>query len=690
MKNILVLIICVFLAIQLQAQCYELVWQDEFDGAAVDGTKWTYQNGGWNGSNVQNCYDPANASVSGGSLLIEARHEPGFDCFGTPVDFTSGFIQTKNVINWTFGRFEARVRLPASNSTWPAFWMSPQDNHYGGWPRSGEIDIFEVKGHDMSKSYGNAHWGISGGNKQQEKKTYTFPAGNGADNWHVYAVEWQLGQLDFYIDGNHYGTINDFDQPNATTHPGPFDKGFYLRLNVAVGGDYLDVPWNDANNGIGQLPAAMEVDWVRVYQDLGNCPPVECDLVQNGGFDNGTTDWTLYKYGSANGNLSITGNGYAKIDVTNAGTSSWHLALRQTGLFLENGKTYYVRLKAYADAPRSCPIIVSRSDGTQYAYIAQSLTTMPTVYEYQFTMTAATDVNGVFNLNVGNNSTDVYVDDINISEVSVGTACDDGDACTTNDMYDNACNCAGTFEDADADGYCAANDPNDNDPCNPDICDLGNCEMIQNCNFDNGTADWLMYQYNSAMGSLSVLPNGYAKIDVINAGTSSWHLALRQTGLLVENGKTYQIRLKAYADATRNCPIIISKSNGTQYAYIAQSLTTTPTIYQYQFTMNDPTDANAYFNLNVGNNSTDVYISEVSLSEAGCVPSTSPSCPPVEILTGNATTNATHHAEQSISSDATINADVMYKAGDEIELKNGFSTNPVNNFSGEIEDCDGN
>ncbi len=613
MKNLFTLLL-ITLTIQVYAQCYELVWEENFDGNSIDDTKWRYQNGGWNGSNVQNCYDPANTSVSNGSLFLEARYEPGFDCFGTPKDFTSGFIQTKDRIDWTFGRFEARIKMPASNSTWPAFWMSPQDPIYGAWPQSGEIDITEIKGHDMTKSYGNAHWGNSPGDKQQDKQTYTFSPGNGADNWHVYTVEWQLGQLDFYIDGNYYGTINNFDEPNATTHPGPFDIGFYLRLNVAVGGDYLSAPWNDANNGINQLPAAMEVDWVRVYQDLGNCPPpTDCNLVSNGGFDNSFTDWSLYKYGSADGNLSLTGNGFAKIDISNAGTSSWHLALRQTGLYLENGKTYNIRLKAYADAARSCPIIISQSGGSQYAYIAQSLTTTPTVYEYQFTMNDATDADGVFNLNVGNDPTDVYVDDISISEIEIGGSCDDGDACTIDDMYDNNCDCLGTYTDADGDGYCVGNDPNDNDPCIPDVCETP-CDIVENGNFANVSDGWSLYRYGSADGNLSLTGNGFAKIDISNAGTSSWHLALRQTGLYLENGMTYTIRLSAYADAPRSCPIIISQSNGTQYAYIAQSLTTTPTVYEYQFTMNDATNTNGVFNLNVGNDLTDVYVDDISIN----------------------------------------------------------------------------
>ena len=247
----------------------DLIWSDEFDGDALDETKWRYQRGGWNGaSNVQNCYVDENTAVSDGVLQITAKYEPGFDCFNDTKDFTSGFVQTKDRIDWTYGYFEAKVRVPASNSTWPAFWMSPQDNVYGEWPSSGEIDIFEIKGHDMTKSYGNAHWGNSRTDKRQEKGTYEF---EDATQWHIYAVDWREGELRFYIDGEHYHTINDFKEPNATEHPGPFNIGFYLRLNMAVGGNYLTEPHNDPNNNIDQLPAVMEVDYVRVYSKKPGC-----------------------------------------------------------------------------------------------------------------------------------------------------------------------------------------------------------------------------------------------------------------------------------------------------------------------------------------------------------------------------------------------------------------------------------
>lgn len=250
-----------------QSTSADLIWSDEFEGNALDEEKWSYQRGTWNGSNVQNCYVDENTTVADGVLKITAKYEPDYDCFTGIRDFTSGFVQTRNRVNWTYGYFEAKVKVPKSDSTWPAFWMSPQDDVYGAWPQSGEIDIFEIRGHDMTKSYGNAHWGTSSADRVQQKGEYEI---GDADNWHVYAVDWVEGELNFYIDGEWYHTIDDFKEPNATEHPGPFNIGFYLRLNVAVGGNYLNEPHNDATNGIDQLPAVMEVDYVRVYSENPN------------------------------------------------------------------------------------------------------------------------------------------------------------------------------------------------------------------------------------------------------------------------------------------------------------------------------------------------------------------------------------------------------------------------------------
>jgi len=355
-------------------QCYDLIWSDEFSGNTLDQNKWQYYTWGWNASNVQNCYRQDNVEVNNGTLKLTARYEPGVTC-DTGGDFSSGFVETRDKASWTYGYFEARIKLPASNSTWPSFWMSPQDSEYGDWPRSGEVDVFEVKGHDMTRSYGNAHWGNSESDRQQEKGTYTFSAGNTADDWHIYAVEWSEGELKFFIDDVHYHTINNFDEPNAAVHPGPFDKDFFLRLNVAVGGTYLDAPWDNAYNAINQLPATMEVDWVRVYQKNDNCNPdsdpnsTECNMIQNPDFSAGYSAWETYISSSANASLS-TNAGYADYMITNGSTSKYKVQLYQTGLLLEQGKTYEVSFRASADANKAIYVQFSDQSNppTQYHY----------------------------------------------------------------------------------------------------------------------------------------------------------------------------------------------------------------------------------------------------------------------------------------------------------------------------------
>lgn len=249
-------------------ECKTLVWSDEFDGATLDLDKWSYYRGGWGASKVQNCYVECNVSVSDGFLQIMAKYEPDFQCFNSLKDFTSGFIQTKDIVDWKFGYFEARIKTPKSNSIWPAFWMSPTEAIYGAWPRSGEIDVMEIKGHDTTTSYANAHWGASGSDKNQMKGSVSL---DDTSEWHIYAVEWRLGELKFYLDNILYHTINDFKTPNATSHPGPFDTAFYLRLNMAVGGSYLVEPHDDATNNLDQFPATMNVDYVRVYAFHEGC-----------------------------------------------------------------------------------------------------------------------------------------------------------------------------------------------------------------------------------------------------------------------------------------------------------------------------------------------------------------------------------------------------------------------------------
>ena len=267
----------------------EPVWRDEFDGNSLDGTKWTALNGGWGdeGQQVRNCYTRSdeNINVSGGSLNLIGLYKPGATCTGGNTktgNFTSGFVQTKNKAYFKYGYIEARIKMPKNKSTWPGFWMSPNNSPYGpGWPDWGEIDIVETKGSNRQFAASDAHWrdkntptGQTGShrNRQGVIPPSKFGTGNDTTEWHTYGVKWTEGKLEYFIDGEWHHTITEFKNSNSTGSPnGPFDQNFFLRLNLAIGGNYIDSPWDDPINSVGAangegFPATMSVDYVRVYE----------------------------------------------------------------------------------------------------------------------------------------------------------------------------------------------------------------------------------------------------------------------------------------------------------------------------------------------------------------------------------------------------------------------------------------
>ena len=264
----------------------EPVWRDEFDRNSLDGTKWTALNGGWKDENqqVRNCYTRSdeNINVSGGSLNLIGLYKPGATCTGGNTktgNFTSGFVQTKNKAYFKYGYIEARIKMPKNKSTWPGFWMSPNNSPYGpGWPDWGEIDIVEAKGSNRQFAASDAHWrdkntptGQTGGHRSRQGviPSTKFDTHNTTE-WHTYGVKWTEGKLEYFIDGELHHTITEFKNSNSTGNPnGPFDQNFFLRLNLAIGGNYIDAPWNDAHNSVGtadDFPATMSIDYVRVYE----------------------------------------------------------------------------------------------------------------------------------------------------------------------------------------------------------------------------------------------------------------------------------------------------------------------------------------------------------------------------------------------------------------------------------------
>src|SRR5437588_1714701 len=164
---------------------WKLVWSDEFDGSSLDPSKWEFEvNAHGGGNNELQYYKTNNVRVTGGVLTIEARKEHYTGPGGTR-EYTSARIRTRAKGDWQYGRFDLRAKLPQGKGIWPAIWMLPTDQRYGGWPHSGEIDIMELLGQDPKKVYGTLHY--SGPQGHRYKGTnFVLRTGTFADDFHLF------------------------------------------------------------------------------------------------------------------------------------------------------------------------------------------------------------------------------------------------------------------------------------------------------------------------------------------------------------------------------------------------------------------------------------------------------------------------------------------------------------------------
>ncbi|MCF7924485.1 MAG: glycoside hydrolase family 16 protein [Candidatus Izimaplasma sp.] len=259
------------IACDIEVEGFILTFCDDFNEAentnaqGVDMDKWGYQNGdgseygipGW-GNNEQQYYREENSYVKNGLLFIEAKLES----YGESA-YTSSKLVTKDKFSQAFGRFEARIKLPLGDGLWPAFWMMPQDNVYGGWAASGEIDIMEARGRIVNEASGAIHYGGQWPDNIYQHGSHTFPQGEGIDTFHVYAVEWTNTSIKWYFDDILVWEATDW-YTEGQDFPAPFDESFYMILNLAVGGHFDD--YRLPNSSIFDEPVVMIVDYVRVYQ----------------------------------------------------------------------------------------------------------------------------------------------------------------------------------------------------------------------------------------------------------------------------------------------------------------------------------------------------------------------------------------------------------------------------------------
>ena len=252
---------------------YALVWADEFDrDGKPDPSNWTYEAGFVRNQELQ-WYQPDNARVENGMLIIEGRRarkaNPNYQAGSADwkrnrefAEYTSSSLITRGMHEWQYGRIEMRARIDARAGLWPAFWTLGVS---GSWPRNGEVDIMEYY---RGALLANAAWGSAQRGRAVWDDTRKPIASFGDPDWskrfHIWRMDWDEAFIKMYVDGQ---LLNEVDLGNTINEDGtninPFHQPHYLIVNLAIGGQGGDP-------SATEFPARYEVDYIRVSRKLKN------------------------------------------------------------------------------------------------------------------------------------------------------------------------------------------------------------------------------------------------------------------------------------------------------------------------------------------------------------------------------------------------------------------------------------
>ena len=413
---------------------YSLVWADEFNDYEGELSKddWNYEahQVGWVNSELQKYVASSDyAFVKNGELIIQ------------PVKNDDGsYVSTSGKHDFTYGIFEARIKVPEGKGFLPAFWMMPTDeNLYGQWPKCGEVDIMEVLGDSTNRQFGTLHFG-----EPHTQKQGTYELHDGGDfskEYHVFAVEWEPGAFRWYVDGNLFFENNDWftkrDGEEEKPYPAPFNQPFHMILNVAVGGEWPGYP---DETTIFDERAAMYVDYVHVYQkdsyDENVTKPVKVfndrepdqtgNYVNNSYFENeeDLTDDVDWKFMLFNGGEGKAERGDLEIVITseNEGTEEYSVQLVQPDMPLHKGETYRLSFDAYADEERTIITAVTAPEVDWIRYFPDTkvdLTTEKQSFSFDFEMTEEDDDKGRVEFNMGKqgSTATVHITNVRLEKV---------------------------------------------------------------------------------------------------------------------------------------------------------------------------------------------------------------------------------------------------------------------------------
>ncbi|MCA0972275.1 carbohydrate binding domain-containing protein [Halobacillus litoralis] len=614
-----------------QASDWSLVWGDEFLTEQIDSSKWRYDTGNWIvdengegvspgwGNNEQQYYtdSPENSYIEDGKLVIEAKEEQKSDDFGT-YEYTSAKLKTEDLFSKKYGKFEARMKLPEGQGYWPAFWMMPEDSVYGDWPASGEIDIMEAAGKDTSTIGGTIHYGEEYPNNTYRGKEYHFPEGSDYTGFHTYSIEWEPGEIRWYVDGELYQTLNNWfsqgpDEAANYTFPAPFDQEFYLILNLAVGGWY----GGDADETT-EFPGKMEVDYVRVYELTGRDyqEPVEPtkeleelpeeakqpledgNLIYDQDYEQGftvidenedvvdETYWNFFTLPDFAGEGSIStdtvdGTNFAKVDITNPGNALWSLQLIQK-LAIVEGHTYEVTFDAKSNTNRS--VMTKVSGGAERGYANYSgeqtfdLTSNVESHSYTFTHNQETDLAARLEFNMGTSTAPVWIGNVRVEDV-------------TGEQQES------TQKEPLPDG-----------------------NHVYNGTFDQGDFSRLVYwetiaQNGAEADAVVTAADRVMQMDIEKPGASLEDIQFKQTGIQLLKGNTYELTFSARADEADEIAVGFVSQDGDRYAEAKPvSLSEEWSTYTVPFEMTtEASDLESQLIFYMGEAEADIYLDDVEL-----------------------------------------------------------------------------
>ena len=472
-------VILIMFSLTLSAQKYVQVWGDEFNTPGLpDSTKWNYEIGKIRNDELQYYTSKRleNARIEDSVLILEARKEKF-----SGADYTSASVISRGIGDWKYGKIEIRAKVPTGKGTWPALWMLPTNSEYG-WPTSGEIDIMEYIGVEPQNLFYTCHFEGNNGTGHMSSGTKSSYISNPFNQFIKFTLVWTPDKLEWYANDRKY---HQYIRTSNDIKLWPFNKEFYLILNLAYGGSWGGYAGVDDT----KLPHKFLIDYVRVYQlqdsegpyklDIQSAPhgKVEVspkldfypentevtltaipdsgysfkaweylsganpykfiiaknttvtpvfynpkELISNGEFDKSMNPWGIYVNDSKASTYSASViDSTFVINITKSTGTDWHLGFQESGLAMKK-TTYKLSFEAWADQAKQLLITVSKNYTDWSAHVTRYQAITTIRKKYDINLNMPLNDNNVrLFFGIGKFLGKFYIDNISLTQIGTVT-----------------------------------------------------------------------------------------------------------------------------------------------------------------------------------------------------------------------------------------------------------------------------